>query len=199
MAEIVQRISGMSIHDYLKKEIFDPLGLKSIGLGSHGFDRKRLVRVETPDYQIGSDFGWNGSYWQELGVPWGGMFSSIEDFAVLCQLMLNGGSYCEVRLLAPRTVRMMTSNRLDDNSELPEPIRRTKPWGLGWRMNQPGTTGSWSDLLDRNVYGHTGATGTMAWIDPRNEGFCLLFTTALRSKAPWRLVQLSNAVAAAFI
>ena len=102
VAEIVQRISGMSIHDYLKKEIFDPLGLKSIRLGSRGLDRKRLVRVETPDYQIGSDFGWNGSYWQELGAPWGGMFSSVEDFAVLAQMMLNGGSYGDVRLLASR-------------------------------------------------------------------------------------------------
>jgi hypothetical protein len=94
---------------------------------------------------------------------------------------------------------MMTANRLDDYPDLPEPIRRVTPWGLGWQLNHPGTPESWSDLLDRSVYGHTGATGTLAWIDPQMDGFCLIFTTAVRAKAPWRLVHLSNVVAAAFV
>lgn len=199
VAELIQRISGLKISAYLKKEIFDPLGLKSIGLGSRGFHRARLVRVQTPEYQAGSDFGWNSTYWQEFGAPWGGMFSSPEDFAVLCQLLLNGGHYGDVRLLSPGTVQMMTTSRFDDYTELPEPIRRSKPWGLGWRMNQPGTSGSWGDLLDRDVFGHTGATGTMVWMDRKREGFCMLFTSAIRSRAPWRLVHLSNAVASAFV
>jgi CubicO group peptidase (beta-lactamase class C family) len=94
---------------------------------------------------------------------------------------------------------MMTTNRLDDFPELPESVRRTQPWGLGWRMNHPGTPGSWSDLLVRHVFGHTSATGTMVWMDPATRGFCLLLTSALREKAPWRLVHLSNAVAASFV
>lgn len=199
VAELVQRISGLTIHDFLKKEIFGPLGLKSTGLGSRGFARERLVRVETPEYQAGGDFGWNSTYWQELGVPWGGMFSSPEDFAVICQLMLAYGEHDGVRLLAPDTIKMMTTNRLDDYPELPEAIRRTKPWGLGWRMNHVGDSGSWSGLLDRTVFGHTGATGTTVWMDRQRNGFCILFTTGIRSKAPWRLVRLSNVIASAFV
>lgn len=198
VAELVQRISGLTIHEFLKKEIFDPLGLRSTGLGSRGLERPRLVRVETPAYQAGSDFGWNSRYWQELGAPWGGMFSSPEDFAVICQLLLNGGQYQDVRILAPGTVEMMTTNRLNDYPELPEPIRRTQPWGLGWRMNHAGDHDSWGDCLDRQVFGHTGATGTTVWMDRDRDGFCILLTTAIRSKAPWRLVRLSNIVAAAF-
>lgn len=199
VAEIIQRLSKKPIVEFLKKEIFEPLGLKSTSLGSKGFDRDRLVRVQVPDYQVNTDFSWNSKYWQELGAPWGGMFSSPEDFAVNCQLMLSGGAVGGVRLLAPATVRMMTTNRLDDYPDLPEPVRRTQPWGLGWRLNHPGTPGSWSDLLDRNVFGHTGATGTTVWMDPKTEGFCILLTNAIREKAPWRLVHLSNAVAAAFV
>jgi CubicO group peptidase (beta-lactamase class C family) len=199
VAEIVQRITKLSIHEFLKKELFDPLGLKSTGLGSRGFDRARLVRVETPDYLAGGDFGWNSTYWQELGAPWGGMFSTVEDFAVICQMMLGGGAYGGVRVASPRTVRAMTANRLDDYPELPEPIRRVAPWGLGWQLNHPGTPESWSDLLDRTVYGHTGATGTLAWIDPASDGFCIIFTTGVRAKGPARLVQVSSAVAAAFV
>src|SRR5262245_48530841 len=199
VAEIVQRITHFSIHEFLKKELFDPLGLRSAGLGSRGFDRSRLVRVETPDYLSGGDFGWNSSYWQELGAPWGGMFSTVEDFAVICQMMLSEGTYDGARLVSPRTVRAMTANRLDDYPELPEPVRRVNPWGLGWQLNHPGTPESWSDLLDRTVYGHTGATGTLVWLDTCNDGFCILFTTGVRAKGPARLVHVSNAVAAAFV
>jgi CubicO group peptidase (beta-lactamase class C family) len=198
VAKIIQELSGLRIDQFLKREIFDPLELESIAMGSKGLQRERLVRVQTPEYQADSDFGWNSTYWQEFGAPWGGMFSSPEDFSVICQMLLNGGQYGDVRLLAPDTVRMMTTNRLNDYPNVPEPIRRTQPWGLGWQLNPVGTSKSWSDLLDRNVFGHTGATGTMAWIDRQRDGFCLLFTTAIRSRAPWRLVHLSNAIAASF-
>ena len=198
VAEIVQRISGQTIHEFIRDEILKPLGMQSTGLGSTGFDRRRLVRVEIPEYQIGSDFGWNSTYWQQLGVPWGGMFSAPEDFAVLCQMMLSGGAAAGGQLLSPASIEAMTTNRLIDLPDLPEADRRSKPWGLGWRLNQPGTKGSWGDLLGRRAFGHTGATGTMCWMDPERDGFCLLFTSAIRSRAPWRLVHLSNIVASAF-
>lgn len=199
VAEIIQRISKLPIRDYLSREIFQPLEMTSTALGSRGLDRSRLVRVEVPEYQIGSDFGWNSRYWQEFGAPWGGLFSSPEDLARICQLMLGGGKLGNVRLFSPGTVQAMSSNRFVDLPDLPEPIRRTKPWGLGWRLNHRGTAGSWGDGLGPNVFGHTGATGTMCWIDPDREGFCLLLTSGLRSRAPWRLVHLSNAVASAFV
>ncbi len=199
VAEIIQRLSGLTIADFLRKEIFEPLGLKSTALGAKGFPRERLVRVQLPDEQVGSDWGWNSPYWQDVGAPWGGLFSTPEDFAVICQLMLSKGTHAGVKLLSPASVRAMTTNRLVEEPELPEPIARTKPWGLGWRMNHPGTSGSWGDLLGKDVFGHTGATGTTVWIDPQTQGFCLLLTTAIREKAPWRLVHLSNAVAAAFL
>jgi CubicO group peptidase (beta-lactamase class C family) len=199
VAEIIQRLSGQPIDAYLRREIFEPLGMRSTALGSRDFPRERLVRVQVPEEQVGTDFSWNSEYWQTLGVPWGGLFSTPEDFAVICQLMLAGGRYGSVRLLSPATVTMMTTNRLEDLPDLPEPVRRTQPWGLGWRLNHPATPESWGDLLGRHVFGHTGATGTIVWIDPRTQGFCILLTSAPYAKAPWRLVHVSNAVAAAFV
>lgn len=198
-AEIVQRLSGLSIREYIRKEILDPLGLKSTGLGSQGFARERLVRTTVPEYQVGSPGNWNSTYWQEFGSPAGGLFSTPQDYAVLCALMLGGGEWGGVRLLSPAAVRMMTTNRLNDLPDLPEPIRRTQPWGLGWRLNHLGMPDSWGDLLDRHVFGHTGSAGNVVWMDPRTQGFCVIFTNYLRARAPWRLVHLSNAVAAAFV
>ena len=198
-AEIIQRLSGVSIADFARREIFEPLGMKSTGLGSQGFARDRLVRATVPDYQAGTNFSWNSEYWQQLGSPAGGLFSTPEDMANICAMMLNGGKWGNVRLLSPATVKMMTSNRLNDMPDMPEPIRRTQPWGLGWRLNHPGVADSWGDLLGRHVFGHTGSSGTMVWMDPQTQGFCILLTNLLRAKAPWRLVHLSNAVAASFV
>jgi CubicO group peptidase (beta-lactamase class C family) len=198
VAEIVQRLSGLSIRDFVRREILEPLGLKSTGLGSQGFARERLVRTTMPEYQTPA-FGWNSPYWQELGSPAGGLFSTAEDYAVLCALMLGGGKWGDVRLLSPAAVRMMTSNRLNDLPSLPEPVRRTQPWGLGWRLNHLGMPDSWGDLLGRHVFGHTGSAGNLVWMDPHTQGFCILLSNYLRARAPWRLVHLSNAVAAAFV
>lgn len=199
VAEIVQRLTGRSIRDVLHREIFKPLGMASTSLGSQGIARERIVRVETPEYQHGADFGWNGVYWQQFGAPWGGLFSSPEDFARLCLCLLAGGELDGVRLLSPGSVRMMTTNRLADLPDLPANVARTQPWGLGWRLNHPGTSGSWGDTLGPNVFGHTGATGTMCWMDPDRDGFCLLLTSGIRSKAPWRLKHLSSTIGSAFL
>lgn len=198
VAEIVQRISGRSIREFVRDEIIKPLGLKATGLGSQGFARERLVRTTVPEYQIDNPGNWNTQYWQEFGSPAGGLFSTPQDYAVICALMLGGGQWNDIRLLSPTTVRMMATNRLDDLPQLPEPVRRTQPWGLGWRLNHLGMPDSWGDLLSRRVFGHTGSAGNVVWMDPETLGFCLIFTNYLRAKAPWRLVHLSNAVAAAF-
>jgi len=199
VSEIIQKISGQSINAFLKQELFDPLRLKSTALGSKGLDADRIVRVQVPEYQAGSDYGWNSAYWRELGAPWGGMFSTPEDFAAICQLMLGQGKFGDQRLFAPGTIKMITTNRLDDYPDLPEGVRRTQPWGLGWRMNHMGLPGSWGDLLGRHTYGHFGATGTMFWIDPETQGFCLMFTSMEHSRGHWRFVEISNLVASAFM
>ncbi len=91
VAEIVQRLSGRSIREFVRDEIIKPLGLNSTGLGSQGFDRKRLVRTTLPAYQANNPGNWNSRYWQEFGSPAGGLFSSPRDYAVICALMLAGG------------------------------------------------------------------------------------------------------------
>ena len=199
VAELVQRISGLSIAEFIRREILDPLGLKSTSLGIGKLPRERIARLLTPQFDGVEEFGWNSAYWQELGAPWGGMFSTPDDYAVICQLMLNRGRYGDVRLLAPATVDKITTNRFDDFPNLPEKTRRTKPWGLGWQLNHPATEGTLCDLLPASTYGHLGATGTLFWIDPQQQAFGIVFSTMERDRAPWRLVHLSNALAAALV
>ncbi len=199
VAAIVEKITGLSMPEFLRRELFEPLGMASTSLGAGGLPRERLVRVQLPPEQEGTVYHWNTSYWQELGAPWGGLFSTPEDFAVLCQLLLDRGRAGARQLVSPRTIERMTANRLNDQPDLPEPVRRARPWGLGWRLNHAGTADSWGDLLSDRTYGHVGATGTMVWIDPEAEAFFILFTTAPLDQSHWRLVRISNIVAASLL
>lgn len=202
-AELTRRASGLELPELLRRELFAPLGLTATSLGATGLvatglDQRRIVRVRTPPDQEPS-WNWNSDYWRQLGAPWGGMFSTPSEYAALCQLMLNGGRWGGNRIVATATVRMMTTNRLDDLPQVPEAQRRTKAWGLGWQMNHPAGVDCLCDLLGADAFGHIGATGTLVWCDPRSETYCVLFTSAPRDEAPGRLVAVANAVAAALV
>lgn len=199
VARIVEQITGLTVQQFLKREIFEPLQLADSSLGVGDLDQDRIARLELPASQHGTEYHWNSPYWRSLGAPWGGMFSTPMDMAAICQTMLDGGRYAGGQLVSPATASQMTTNRLDDLPDLPERLRRTQPWGLGWRLNHPTNADSFSDLLGTSAYGHWGATGTMAWIDPSSRTFCLLFTTAPLDVHQWRLARVSNAVAAAIL
>lgn len=198
-AAIIEQITRQSLPDFLEHEISNPLGMASTSLGSRSLDPARLVRVQIAAETADGDYHWNSDYWRRLGSPWGGMFSTPEDLAVLCQLMLDGGRRGDVQLISPATVERMTTNRLIDLPDLPEPLRRTQPWGLGWRINSPNSPDAFGELVSPRAYGHWGATGTVCWIDPEHEAFCVLFTSGMLSQSQWRLSRISNAVAASFL
>ena len=66
-------------------------------------------------------------------------------------------------------------------------------------LNWPAEAGSFGDLLGPRAYGHWGATGTLCWLDPEAEAFCVLFTTQPQEPEGRFLARLCNAVAAAMV
>jgi CubicO group peptidase (beta-lactamase class C family) len=197
LAEIVHQVSGKMLPEFLKKEVFEPLGMKDTSLGWDPAKKDRLALVRIPAETAHLDWAWNSPYWLSFGAPWGGLVTSPADFARFCLLMLGGGRYGDVRLLSPATVRAMTSNQLAAMPSVPEEERRCRPWGLGWRLNWPAHSANFGDLLGPRCYGHWGATGTLCWLDPDADAFCVLFTTQPQEPEGRFLARLSNVVAAA--
>jgi CubicO group peptidase (beta-lactamase class C family) len=199
LAEIVHQVSGKTIAEFLRKEVFDPLGMTDTSLGWQPAKKNRIAAVRVPADQVNADWGWNSPYWLGFGAPWGGMITSPSDFARFCQMMLNGGKLGTVRLLGQATVRAMTMNQLAVMPEVPEVERRCWPWGLGWRLSWPGHSANFGDLLGPRAYGHWGATGTVCWLDPDAEAFCILFTTQPQEPEGRFLSRICNIVAAALV
>jgi CubicO group peptidase (beta-lactamase class C family) len=199
LAEIVHQVTGVAIKDFLRKEVFLPLGMQDTTLGWQPEKKERIAVVRISTEQQKTDWNWNTPYWLGFGAPWGGMVSSPADFARFCLMMLNGGTLGDVRLLSPATVRAMTTNQLAGMPQVPEEDRRCRPWGLGWRLNWPAHSANFGDLLGPRTYGHWGATGTLCWMDPDADAFCILFTTQPQGDEGRFLARVSNVVAAAMI
>jgi CubicO group peptidase (beta-lactamase class C family) len=199
LAEVLQQVSGTALRDFLTREMFTPLGMQDTSLGWQPEKKERIAAVRISPEQSKTDWHWNTPYWLGFGAPWGGLITSPADFARFCQMMLNGGVLGETRLLSPATVRTMTSNQLTCMPQVPEEERRCRPWGLGWKLNWAGHSANFGDLLGPRTYGHWGATGTLCWLDPESETFCILFTTQPQGDEGRFLARVSNVIAAALV
>jgi CubicO group peptidase (beta-lactamase class C family) len=198
LAEIVRRVSGKTLPEFLRHEVFGPLGMNDTWLGLPAEQRDRLAVVREPKEMLGSDWGWMSPYWLGFGAPWGGLLTTPEDLSRFCRMMLNGGTLDKARVLSPATVRAMTTNQLAAMPQVPDEDRRCRPWGLGWRLNWPGSSANFGDLLGPRAYGHWGSTGTVCWIDPDTDAFCILLTTQPQESDGRYLSRVCNLAAAMF-
>ncbi|HTM48538.1 MAG TPA: serine hydrolase domain-containing protein [Bryobacteraceae bacterium] len=155
--DIVERITRTRLRDFLRQEVFQPLGMtqSSLGLGGRPIRSTALCQVAGND-----DWNWNSPYWRDLGAPWGGAHATAPDVARFLRAFLLPPS----TILTPQTAAAMI---VDQNAGL------NQPWGLGWSV-KPGAFGKGSSP---RTFGHNGSTGTIAWADPKNGLSCVLLTT----------------------
>jgi CubicO group peptidase (beta-lactamase class C family) len=207
LGEIIHQVSGKQCSQFLREEIFDPLGMSDTALGSppswfEGDNPKvnRIAEIRLPDdQQDATTWHWNTPYWRAFGAPWGGLLSTPADLARFAQMMLNGGAYGGRQILSPAAVRAATGNQFEAMPDVPADERRCRPWGLGWRLNWPAHSANFGDLLGPRTYGHWGATGTVMWIDPETESFAIILTTQPQEPHGSYLARASNAIVASFL
>jgi CubicO group peptidase (beta-lactamase class C family) len=191
-AEIVERITKKRLRDFEREEIFEPLGMQNSFLGMGGRRLEDTVWVGTSPNNGSDDqkrFGANSAYWRDMGHPWGGMHSTGRDLAVLLQTLLQGGKYGGKRIFSLAAVKAMTTNQ--NGSKLPA-------WGLGWALAASPVWHYCGELVSPSTFGHSGATGTVAWADPERELLCVILTNN-RIEDGRLLRRVSNAVSAAVI
>ena len=157
-AEIAERVTRTPFREFLRKEIFAPIGMTQTSLGLGGRRIPDLAQCQVPNPN--DDWNWNSPYWRDLGAPWGGAHASSGDVARFLKYFLQPSG----KALTPSTARSMILNQ---NQGL------NKPWGIGF-MIEPGTYGK---SCSAQTYGHYGSTGTVCWADPEKSLICVLLTT----------------------
>jgi uncharacterized protein YbbC (DUF1343 family)/CubicO group peptidase (beta-lactamase class C family) len=114
-----------------------------------------------------------------------GLFSTADDLAIFCQMILNRGEYNGVRILAPYTVERMISAQ-----SLPSSQMR----GIGWDVNTSFSSNR-GDLFPVGTFGHTGFTGTSIWLDPASETFVVLLTNRVHPNGKGDVTRLRSFIA----
>ncbi|HJZ66515.1 MAG TPA: exo-beta-N-acetylmuramidase NamZ domain-containing protein [Blastocatellia bacterium] len=114
-----------------------------------------------------------------------GLFSTADDLAIFCQMILNKGEYNGVRILAPYSVERMVSAQ-----SLPTSQMR----GIGWDINTSYSSNR-GDLFPVGTFGHTGFTGTSLWLDPASETFVILLTNRVHPNGKGDVTRLRSFVA----
>jgi CubicO group peptidase (beta-lactamase class C family) len=197
LGEIIQRVAGVPLREFLRREFFAPLGMGATALGLGDLPQERVARVRLPEAEAQHDWNWNSPYWRDLGAPWGGMHATVGDYAIFLQMMLNGGGYGNQQFLGKMTVDTALTNHLAAMSGVSEKVKLEQAWGLGWRLNCPRGAFHFAELASPRTFGHAGATGTTAWADPESGLVCVFFTNRPQDERMLKLV--SNAVAGTIV
>lgn len=161
MKEIVERISGIPLDQYVQNNFYKPLGMQTAGfLPRNGFPKDQIVPTEQDTYFRKTLLE---GYVHDQGAALAGgvsghagLFASANDVAIIYQMLLNKGTYGGEQYFKPQTVDMFTTKQSDVS-------RR----GLGFDRWDPDLTKKYpSELASPQTYGHTGYTGTCIWVDP---------------------------------
>ncbi len=185
LGEVVRRVSGVSLGEFARRNIFFPLGMRDTGFSPVPGLRPRIAPTEKRRGQMNylGDTGENAgadadkwlrgevhdptSYRMNREAGHAGLFSTANDLALYAQMILNNGAHRGRRILSPLSVAEMTRPRLvNDNG-----------WtrGLGWDINTSFSVNR-GELFPLGSFGHTGFTGTSIWIDPASRMFVIFLS-----------------------
>lgn len=169
---LVEVLSGESLDQYMRGHIFEPLGMNDtyFYLPAEKFDRLVKVSSEDNNHHLINFSGEFVTYPISAGTYYSGgagLSSTIKDYAVFLQMMLNNGVYNGKRILSRRTVELMTTNQIGDL-----PFGDDK-FGLGFAIT---TVRGQSKLgISEGSFSWGGYFATTYWADPKERLVCLIF------------------------
>ncbi|MGZ3834418.1 MAG: serine hydrolase domain-containing protein [Mucilaginibacter sp.] len=180
---LIEKWSGMSLEDFFETRICKPLGMKDTWFNLPAEKGKRLVNFFVGDStgaikKTPSVFG--GAL--DMNYPLqktdyfsggGGLSSTLYDYAVFLQMLVNDGEYNGVRLLSRNTVRMMTTNQIGDmHPNLGDHFWVNK-FGFGFFIISD--EGSKYGPSQSGTYSWGGVFSTSYWVDPKEDMIVLAY------------------------
>ncbi len=199
---LIEVISGISLNDFFRTRIFEPLGMTDSYFFIPAQKAARLVNIyredstghlikstgnllngpTAPNYPLVKSSYYSGG---------AGLSSTIYDYGIFLQMLLNNGVYNGKRLISRNTVRIMTMNQLGDVV-----FRGDDKFGLGFQLVTEKSSGR--TLAQAGTYSWGGAFSTSYWVDPK-EKMVLLFYRQLQSSTHGDVVEKFRALTYAAI
>ena len=173
LGEMVHRLSGKTLADYAHDVVFGPLHMGDTMFQPPDSLRARIAPTEQLAH---TGLPLRGVVHDPTARYMGGiaghagLFSTADDLARFCEMMLGKGALNGVRIFNPLTVEKFTTPQTPPD----QPILR----GLGWDLDSP-FSGNRGELFPIGSYGHTGFTGTSLWLDPVSQTYVILLTNSV--------------------
>jgi len=202
---LVGKISGQPFEQFLKERIFKPLGMNDTDFFVPSDKAHRLAACYSADPQGGfnplaaerkgtltlQDDPATSSFLSppSLISGGGGLCSTAADYLTFCRALINGGELGGVRLLGPKTLKLMTSNHLPGGVDLPAMSRslfsEAAYNGIGFGLGFAVTMNPAQTLIagSPGEFNWGGAATTSFFIDPAEELITIFMTQVLPSSA----------------
>lgn len=187
LGELVKTIDGRPIDQFARNEIFLPLGMKDSMYNPPQDLWARCAPTEKRDgkWMIGQVH--DPRAWALGGVAGhAGLFSTADDLARWCRMILNKGMLDNKRILSEAVVTAMTSQRCLPGG--------TGCRGYGFDMSTAYSSPRGDLFQVGTTFGHTGFTGTSFWIDPNHDCYVILLTNAVHPDGKGTVIDLRRRV-----
>lgn len=175
---LVEVLSGQPLDQFLRTRLFEPLGMRDTYFYLPTEKQARLAVLYTEDdakntvkAPAKNGLGVNPNYPKLTGSYFSGgagLSSTIYDYAIFLQMLLNGGEYNGRRFLKAATVQLMTTNQIGDVNQ------GVNKFGLGFGLIT--AAGAKQMELAEGSYEWGGIFGTSYWVDPKAKLVVLLYT-----------------------
>ena len=176
LGRLIEVLSGQPLDQYLRRRLFEPLGMRDTWFYLPADKQARLAKLYSedaakatvpmqplgrmaPDYPKAKGTYFSGG---------AGLSSTIDDYAVFLQMLLNGGTHNGQRLLKPATVALMTQNQIGEVNQ------GDHKFGLGFSLTTAKNVQPFG--LSEGSYEWGGIFGTTYWVDPKANLVALVYT-----------------------
>ena len=190
LGEIVRVVSGRSLPEFVRAEVFEPAGMATTRFQPPAAWRSRIAPTEVMKGQTEPLRGVvHDPTARFMGGIAGhaGLFTTAEDLSRFATMMLDGG-------VAPNGRRIFQAATIAKFTEPNSPPDRTEIRGLGWDIDSRYSSNR-GELFPIGSFGHTGFTGTSLWMDPRSKTYVILLANSVHPHAGINLSPLRSRVA----
>jgi len=192
LGRVVEVASGMSLDEFFRTRIFEPLGMTDTAFSVSADNAHRLAALYGAEPSTLKAIRLKSAGKAALRPPaaWlggGGLMSTAPDYLRFAEMLRRNGELDGARLLAPSTVRYMASNHLPGNVDLSEfgrpIISETTQDGVGFGLGMSVTIDPIKAKIPGSIgeFGWGGAASTTFSVDPVQDTSVLLMTQLLPS------------------
>src|SRR5262245_8183331 len=195
LGELVERVGGLPVDRFAKKHVFDPLKMTDTGFNPPDELKKRVAPTGLRDGKTILGEVHDPRAFKLGGVAGhAGLFSTADDLARYCRMLLRGGELDGTRVLAEKTVKLFIEPRAIPGPAGKDGTPTKAARSPGWDVETSYSAQRGELFTKGEGFGHTGFTGTSIWVDPGTKTAVIVLTNRVHPEDKGNVTQLRREI-----